>query len=203
MRSLLEPGTEAASLDRAGLLASLAEAIGAAADGSAAGVAARGPPLGRRGPARLPRRRRRPSRGRGAWSWARRGRTSSTTLGGDDGTAGGWDVLHLPTLSPVACTAVLEALVGDAIPPVLAARIVARSDGNCLFVEELLRTWAAVGLLARDGEAWRLTVDAAEVPLPQTVQAIYAAQLDDLPTVPRAVVRRGRGGGPPVPDGRA
>ena len=117
--------------------------------------------------------------------------------------AGGWGVLHLPTLSPVACAAVLDALVGDAIPPELAARIVARSDGNCLFVEELLRSWASVGLLVHEGGAWRLTVEAAEVPLPQTVQAIYAAQLDDLPAVARAVVRRGRGRRAPVPRGSA
>ena len=100
-------------------------------------------------------------------------------------------MLHLPTLSPLACGRVLEALVGDAISPVLARRIVERSDGNCLFVEELLRTWASVGLLVHEDGAWRLTVDAADVPLPQTVQAIYAAQLDDLPSAPRAVVRRG------------
>ena len=112
---MLDPGPEAASRDRAGLLASLVEAIGAAADG-------------------------RPQ----AWlledlHWAggdllafldgaasvpgvRRLIVGTTRphlldqLAGDGGTAGGWDVLHLPTLTPVACTAVLEALVGDAHP---------------------------------------------------------------------------------------
>ena len=182
--SLLAPGADAASRDRAGLFASLAEAIGSVSGG-------------------------RPQ----AWiledlHWAGGDLlafldAASTVPGArrlivasarphllDAPSLGDWKILHLPTLSPVACTAVLQSLVGDAVPPSLAAAIVARSDGNCLFVEELLRTWASVGLLAFDDGRWRLTTDAADVPLPRTVQAIYAAQLDDLPTAPRAVIRR-------------
>ena len=65
-----------------------------------------------------------------------------------------------------------------------------RSDGNPLFIEELLRTWISVGTLALDGSTWHLAAPASEVPLPATVQAIYAGQLDDLPTGAREVARK-------------
>ena len=75
-------------------------------------------------------------------------------------------------------------------PQTLVARVAERSAGNPLFVEELLRTWAAVGILAAEEAGWRLAAPAEEVELPLTVQAIYAAQLDDLPPPARAAARR-------------
>jgi len=99
--------------------------------------------------------------------------------------------LDLPTLGRDAARALVTALVGDAVPDALAAAIADRSDGNCLFIEELLRTWVSVGTLVHEGDAWRLAVPAADVPLPTTVQAIYAAQLDDLPLSARQAARRG------------
>jgi predicted ATPase len=65
-----------------------------------------------------------------------------------------------------------------------------RSAGNPLFVEELLRTWAGVGILTAQEGRWHLAAPADEVELPLTVQAIYAAQLDDLPPPARAAARR-------------
>jgi tetratricopeptide (TPR) repeat protein len=61
-------------------------------------------------------------------------------------------------------------------------------------VEELLRSWVAVGALEPDGtgseRGWRLNVPVARLAIPSTVHAIYAAQIDDLPGGARAVVRR-------------
>jgi class 3 adenylate cyclase len=107
----------------------------------------------------------------------------------------------LPTLGPESARALVTALVGDALPDALTAEIAARSDGNCLFIEELLRTWVSVGTLVRDGARWRLAVPATEVPLPATVQAIYAAQLDDLPSSAREIARRGAVAGRRFPVG--
>lgn len=102
----------------------------------------------------------------------------------------GRHVLHLPRMSPVAAEALVHALVGAALPAALVRAVAERSDGNPLFIEELLRTWVSVGTLARgpDG-AWLLTAPAEEVPLPATVQAIYAAQLDDLAPPARQAAR--------------
>src|SRR3954447_23847036 len=104
--------------------------------------------------------------------------------------------MHLETLAPTDARGLVAALVGDSLPPSLVDRIVASSDGNCLFIEELLRTWVSVGTLLADGPgvsrgtSWRLALPANEVPMPQSVQAIYAAQLDDLPPDARRVARR-------------
>ena len=106
------------------------------------------------------------------------------------------DLAALPTADAAA---LVRALVGDALPEELVSTVVERSDGTPLFIEELLRTWVGVGTLAREGDAWRLTVRPEAVALPQTVQAIYAAQLDDLPPDARLVARRGAVAGRRLP----
>jgi class 3 adenylate cyclase/tetratricopeptide (TPR) repeat protein len=100
-------------------------------------------------------------------------------------------ILHLPPLSPADAGDLVRALVGDALPAGLMARITERSDGNPLFIEELLRTWISVGTITETSEgSWRLSSSAEDVPLPATVQAIYSAQLDDLPPAARQAARR-------------
>jgi class 3 adenylate cyclase len=99
--------------------------------------------------------------------------------------------VELETLPSPDAGRLVEALVDDALPAELVAAIVERSDGNCLFIEELLRTWVGTGALVETETGWRLTIPPADVPLPATVQAIYAAQLDDLPPQARLAARRG------------
>jgi class 3 adenylate cyclase/tetratricopeptide (TPR) repeat protein len=100
------------------------------------------------------------------------------------------DALELPPLSPRTTATLIRKLVGGAVPAELVGRIAQASDGNPLFVEELLRTWASSGLLVAEGDRWQLTADPAEVSVPTTVQTIYAAQLDDLPPPARLTARR-------------
>ncbi len=100
------------------------------------------------------------------------------------------ELLHLAPLPAADVGALVHALVGDALAPQLVERIAERSGGNALFVEELLRTWIGTGVLARaDGGRWLLAADRDEVGLPPTVQAIYAAQLDDLAPSARTAAR--------------
>ena len=98
--------------------------------------------------------------------------------------------LELQLLPPADAGRLVTALVGDALPPDLMLAIEERSDGNPLFIEELLRTWVAVGTLESEAGGWRLTRPPGAVVLPSTVQAIYAGQLDDLPPPVRDVARR-------------
>ncbi len=93
----------------------------------------------------------------------------------------------------------MRALLGSALPDQLLAAVVERSDGTPLFIEELLRTWASVGTLVLADGAWHLAIEPESVALPPTVQAIYAAQLDDLPPDARQVARRGAVAGRRVP----
>src|SRR5436305_1946841 len=102
----------------------------------------------------------------------------------------GGERLDLPLLPSRETEELVRELVGEALPAELVERVAERSAGNPLFVEELLRTWAGVGILVADEAGWRLAAPAEEVELPLTVQAIYAAQLDDLPPPARAAARR-------------
>jgi hypothetical protein len=114
------------------------------------------------------------------------------------------DRMDLAPLPPTDAAALVRALVGDALPDALVDAVVVRSDGTPLFIEELIRTWASVGTLVADGGdggGWRLAVQPEAVVLPPTVQAIYAAQLDDLPADARLVARRGAVAGRRVPLG--
>jgi class 3 adenylate cyclase/tetratricopeptide (TPR) repeat protein len=98
--------------------------------------------------------------------------------------------LDLPALSPPMTATLIGELVGDALPDDLSERIADASDGNPLFVEELLRAWASSGLLVYEGDEWRLAAPPDAVTVPSTVQTIYAAQLDDLPPPARLAARR-------------
>jgi len=100
------------------------------------------------------------------------------------------ELLSLEPLTDASTADLARALAGDALPAELVERIAERSGGTPLFVEELLRSWVATGLLARANGSWLLTRDDGEIELPTTVQAIYAAQLDDLPAGCRRLVRR-------------
>lgn len=111
------------------------------------------------------------------------------------------DRLDLPPLPPADSGALIRALLGSALPDELATAIVERADGTPLFIEELLRTWASVGTLVREDGRWTLAVEPDRIALPPTVQAIYAAQLDDLPAEARLLARRGSVAGRRLPTG--
>lgn len=98
--------------------------------------------------------------------------------------------LDLEPLAPLDARALVGHLVGDALPADLVDSLVERSDGNPLFIEELLRSWISVGILVPEQGGWRLTTSPTDAPLPSTVQAIYASQLDDLPADTRRLARR-------------
>jgi hypothetical protein len=110
----------------------------------------------------------------------------------DDAAVESWEQIDLKTLASTDARSLVQELVGSALPSALADRIAARSDGNCLFIEELLRAWVGTGVLVEDRDGRLvLAVDPEDVQLPPTVQAIYAAQLDDLPGPARMAARRG------------
>jgi class 3 adenylate cyclase/predicted ATPase len=110
-------------------------------------------------------------------------------------------VLHLPQLTPGDARALITALAGEGLPDDVAEQITHHSDGNPLFVEEVLRSWVAVELLVPAGEGWRLRVPPAAIEVPRTIQAVYAAQIDDLPVSARDVARRGAVAGRRFPVG--
>jgi predicted ATPase/class 3 adenylate cyclase len=63
----------------------------------------------------------------------------------------------------------------------LCDRILERSGGNPLFVEEIVRGLVEVGVLRRDGTEWRVTESEAATDIPASVQALLLARMDRLP----------------------
>ena len=65
------------------------------------------------------------------------------------------------------------------IPAELQQPILDRAGGNPLYAEEFVRLLKDRDLLARTGQSWELR-EGAEVPFPDSVQALIAARLDTL-----------------------
>jgi class 3 adenylate cyclase len=87
-----------------------------------------------------------------------------------------------------------QALIGEllpveGLPEDVSTRILERTEGNPLFVEEVARTLIERGVVTRSGDGWRLAGDAAEVAIPDTVQSLITAGLDRLPDTARRTVQ--------------
>jgi class 3 adenylate cyclase len=91
-------------------------------------------------------------------------------------------LLRLDPLAPENSTALLEALLGgDAGLQPLKQLLLARTEGNPLFLEESVRSLAGEGVLAGERGAYRLAKTLDAIHVPATVQAILAARIDRLP----------------------
>jgi predicted ATPase len=104
------------------------------------------------------------------------------------------------TVAPLG-TVDIDALLRDLLQPydaspALRAWIHARTGGNPLFVEELIRTMQAHGLLTRRGAAYERT--AADVVLPASIQGLIQARLDRLPTAEKHLVQMASVIGPEI-----
>src|SRR6266511_2640223 len=99
-------------------------------------------------------------------------------------------LLDLQPLAPLDAAALVRALVGEALSPELVETVAECSDGNPLFVEELLRSWIATNVLSPADGGWRLSAQTDEIVFPSTVQALYCGQLDDLAPSARDAAQR-------------
>jgi len=72
----------------------------------------------------------------------------------------------------------LKELLAADLPDEITAQVLARAEGNPFFVEEIVRMLIAEGQLVKLNGDW--SVRAAEVRIPDTVQGVIAARLDQL-----------------------
>ncbi|MDP8911606.1 MAG: AAA family ATPase, partial [Actinomycetota bacterium] len=103
----------------------------------------------------------------------------------------GWGGARIPLgrLSADDTQMLLASLLrGAQVPEALGLALRARVAGNPLWAEEYARMLLDRGLLVRDAESLRLEL-ADELPLPDSVQAIVTARLDELPPRCRGVLQ--------------
>jgi class 3 adenylate cyclase/tetratricopeptide (TPR) repeat protein len=101
----------------------------------------------------------------------------------------GWDAsLTLEPLSDEAMGELLGGLV-PGLPEELAAQIRARSEGVPLYAVETVRMLLDRGLVAQDGARYVVTGDVRDLEVPETLQALVAARLDNLDVSERALLQ--------------
>ncbi len=95
----------------------------------------------------------------------------------------------LQPLSEADAGRVIEHLLGQAgLAEGARQRIVVASEGNPLFVEQLLSMLIDSGQLVQQDGRWVAAADLADLAIPPTIHALLAARLDSLPAEERAVV---------------
>jgi class 3 adenylate cyclase/tetratricopeptide (TPR) repeat protein len=90
--------------------------------------------------------------------------------------------IYLDPLSAAESAEMLGDLLSSAVPPDLARTIAELSEGNPLFVEEIVRKLIDDGVLRATAAArWEVAKPMADVQLPRSIQGLIAARLDGLP----------------------
>lgn len=100
------------------------------------------------------------------------------------------DVVLLDGLDRAATEQLAAGLLGaERLPAGLIERLPSSTDGNPLFVRELVRMLVDDAVIERraDGE-WALTIDADAVEVPPTIQSLLAARVERLPSDERLVL---------------
>jgi class 3 adenylate cyclase/tetratricopeptide (TPR) repeat protein len=82
----------------------------------------------------------------------------------------------------------LDHLLGvDALAEATRALILRKTDGNPLFLEEVVRSLIDTGQVVRDGSAWRVAVPIDDVAVPESLAGLLGARIDRLPRGARRI----------------
>jgi len=101
------------------------------------------------------------------------------------------DVVTLGGLDAAAATQLAANVIGaDALPAALAGRVLTTSEGNPLFLGELVRMLVNDGTLKREGDRWTTGVEVAALEMPPTIHALLAARIERLRPPERTVLER-------------
>ncbi|MGQ0577722.1 MAG: adenylate/guanylate cyclase domain-containing protein [Betaproteobacteria bacterium] len=108
-------------------------------------------------------------------------------------------VLRLESLSANDSEMLLGALFGTSslrLPDALRLRILERAGGNPLFLEEMVRSLIAGGVLAQENGEWVCRASADSVNVPLTIHGLLLARIDALPAHARQAIQEAAVVGP-------
>jgi class 3 adenylate cyclase/tetratricopeptide (TPR) repeat protein len=108
--------------------------------------------------------------------------------------------LRIDPLPPESAEALLTTLLGEdpSIAP-LRRLLIARTEGNPLFLEESIRALVETRALVGEGGDYRLARAVESIQVPPTVQAILAARIDRLPAEQKRLLQAASVVGKDVP----
>ncbi|MBI1925747.1 AAA family ATPase [Candidatus Poribacteria bacterium] len=75
------------------------------------------------------------------------------------------------------------------LPETVKASILQKAEGNPFFVEEVLRSLIASGVIYRDGERWIAKADVESIEVPDTIQSVIMARIDRLEAEARYILQ--------------
>jgi class 3 adenylate cyclase/tetratricopeptide (TPR) repeat protein len=98
--------------------------------------------------------------------------------------------IQLEPLTEEESRSLLGALLTvEDLPQALRQRVLDRAEGNPLFVEEVVRMLIEEGVVERRDGRWFARREAADVRVPDSVEALVRARLDTLPSPERVVLQ--------------
>jgi class 3 adenylate cyclase/tetratricopeptide (TPR) repeat protein len=98
--------------------------------------------------------------------------------------------LELSALAEVASQEMLDRLIGrDVTLQSIRSRIVAKAQGNPLFLEELVQSLAETGSFEGEPGDYRLSKPADRIEIPQTIHTVLAARIDRLDGLPKTLLQ--------------
>lgn len=98
--------------------------------------------------------------------------------------------LELSALAEVASQEMLDRLIGrDVTLQSIRSRIVAKAQGNPLFLEELVQSLAETGSFEGEPGDYRLSKPAGQIEIPQTIHTVLAARIDRLDGLPKTLLQ--------------
>ena len=110
--------------------------------------------------------------------------------------ASGWprysysSLLRLTPLQAADADALLGTLLGEGSALAgLRQRLISRTGGEPLFLEEMARSLVETGALVRDGGGFRLTRGYEDIEVPSSLQAVIASRIDRLPLDSRTLLQ--------------
>ena len=100
-------------------------------------------------------------------------------------------VVTLGGLDAGAATRLAANVIGaEELPAAIAGRVLATSEGNPLFVGELVRMLVHDGILRREGDRWTTGVELSTFEMPPTIHAQLAARIERLRPAERTILER-------------
>lgn len=100
--------------------------------------------------------------------------------------------LELEPLDDTQSRTLVAALLDvDGLPANLRSTILAKSEGNPFFIEEVIRSMIDRGLVKEEHGTWVASTDLVDVTIPDTLAAVITTRLDSLDEVTRSVVQAG------------